>query len=245
MTKVVAANWKMHHGPRAAEAFLHRFRPPSAPGVRILLFPPHLSLACARARAPEGVGIGVQNIHWQESGALTGEISAAMAHEAGATHVLIGHSERRHLFGESDADVKRKVRAAIQTGLIPVVCVGELLEERRAGKLSEVLRRQVGAFRDALAGAGEWMVAYEPVWAIGTGETATPADATEAHAIVRTALKDRSDCPILYGGSVKPANAQALMNAPEVDGVLVGGASLDPAIFAEIAAAALPSSSSP
>ncbi len=240
MTKVVAANWKMHHGPREAAGFLTRYAAPASSRVRTLVFPPHLSIASALRCAPAAVEIGVQNIHWERSGALTGEVSAEMAREAGATLALIGHSERRHLFGESDADVERKVRAAARAGLVPVVCVGELVEERRAGKLNEVLRRQVGAFVDALAGAKEWMVAYEPVWAIGTGETATPADATEAHSIVRAALGDRSGCPILYGGSVKPANARALMEAAEVDGVLVGGASLDPVVLARIAEAAIP-----
>ena len=243
MTKVVAANWKMHHGPRGATEFLTRYDGPASARVRTLVFPPHLSVAAAHRVAPASVEIGVQNIRWERSGALTGEVSAEMAREAGATLALVGHSERRHLFGESDAAVERKVRAAARAGLVPVVCVGELLEERRAGKLDEVLRRQVDAFIDALANAREWMVAYEPVWAIGTGETATPADATEAHAIVRDALGERAGCPILYGGSVKPGNARALLEAEEVDGVLVGGASLDPAVFARIAEAALPATS--
>ncbi len=240
MTKVVAANWKMHHGPAETTGFLARYPAPPSSRVRTLVFPPHLSVASALRAAPPAVEIGVQNIHWEVSGALTGEVSAEMARAAGATLALIGHSERRHLFGETDADVERKVRAAVRAGLVPVVCVGELLEERRAGKLDEVLRRQVRAFTGALAGAKEWMVAYEPVWAIGTGETATPGDAAHAHAIVRAALAGHAACPILYGGSVQPANARALMEAAEVDGVLVGGASLDPGFFGRIAEAALP-----
>ena len=238
MAKVVAGNWKMHHGPAATGRFFSRFRPEVAEGsVRLVFFPPDLSLAAAIRSARIRADFGVQNIHWDPAGALTGETSAEMAKEAGATLALIGHSERRHIFGETDAEVGRKVGAAARAGLIPVVCVGELLEERRAGRLEEVLRRQVGAFAGSLGDISDFMVAYEPVWAIGTGETATPADASEAHAIVRDALGARGRLPVLYGGSVKPANAAALMSAPDVDGVLVGGASLDADVFARIAEA--------
>ena len=240
MRKVVAGNWKMHHGPDAAVDFLARFRPQCAPGtVELILFPPDLSLRAVfgtGARVP--VGLGVQNIHWEESGALTGEVSAEMAREAGASFALVGHSERRHLFGETDDEVGRKVGAALRAGLVPVVCVGELLEERRAGCLAEVLHRQISAFAGALGDSTAFMIAYEPVWAIGTGETATPEDASEAHAIVREALGGRIPAAILYGGSVKPGNAAELMSAQDVDGVLVGGASLDPDVFARIAEAA-------
>lgn len=239
MTKVVAGNWKMHHGPVETRRFLSAFNPNVSPGsVRIALFPPDVSLNAARERARVPVDFGVQNVHWEESGALTGETSAAMAKEAGASLVLIGHSERRHIFGETDREVGLKVGAAARAELAPVVCVGELLEERRKGQLETVLRRQVAAFAGSLRQCSRYMVAYEPVWAIGTGETATPADASEAHAIVRAALGDLGGCPILYGGSVKPANAAALMSAPDVDGVLVGGASLDPHVFARIVEAA-------
>lgn len=238
MVKVVAGNWKMHHGSAATRGFFARFRPEVADGsVRLVFFPPDISLAAAIGGAHVPVDFGVQNIHWETAGALTGETSAEMAKEAGATLALIGHSERRHVFGETDAEVDRKVGAAARSGLVPVVCVGELLEERRAGRLEEVLRRQVRAFAGALAGAPEFMVAYEPVWAIGTGETATPDDASEAHGIVRDALGALGSAPVLYGGSVKPGNAAALMSAPDVDGVLVGGASLDPDVFARIAEA--------
>lgn len=238
MVKVVAGNWKMHHGPAETVRFFSHFRPAVAEGsVRLVFFPPDLSLAAAIRSARIRADFGVQNIHWEPAGALTGEISAEMAKEAGATLALIGHSERRHIFGETDAEVGRKVGAAARAGLVPVVCVGELLEERRAGRLEEVLRRQVGAFARSLRDVPEFMVAYEPVWAIGTGETATPGDASEAHAIVRDALGAPGRAPILYGGSVKPANAAALMSAPDVDGVLVGGASLDPGVFARIAEA--------
>jgi triosephosphate isomerase len=240
MTKVVAGNWKMHHGPAETRQFFSAFLPDVVPGsVRVAFFPPDVSLSAARASARTPVDFGVQNIHWEPAGALTGETSAEMAKDAGASLVLIGHSERRHVFGESDREVGLKVRAAARTGLIPVVCVGELLEERKAGQLEQVLRRQVAAFTAPLAECAQYMVAYEPVWAIGTGETATPADASEAHAIVRSALGSLGGCPILYGGSVKPANAAALMSAPDVDGVLVGGASLDPGVFARIVEAAV------
>ena len=246
MTKVVAGNWKMHHGPRAAADFFSRFNPPVREGgVRVAFFPPALSLAASRRAARAPVELGVQNIHWESAGALTGELSAEMAREAGATLALIGHSERRHRFGETDAEAERKVRAAARAGLTPVVCVGELLEEREAGRLEEVLARQVGSALEALATARSFMVAYEPVWAIGTGETATPGDATAAHAIVRSALGDLGGAPILYGGSVGPANAATLLSAPGVDGVLVGGASLDPAGFAEIVAAGARVAASP
>ena len=238
MVKVVAGNWKMHRGPVATERFFSRFRPGVEDGsVRLVFFPPDVSLSTAIGSARNRADFGVQNIHWEAAGALTGEISAEMAKEAGAALVLIGHSERRHVFGETDDEVDRKVGAAARAGLIPVVCVGELLEERRAGRLEEVLRRQVGAFAGSLAGLPEFMVAYEPVWAIGTGETATPADASEAHGIVRDALGELERAPVLYGGSVKPGNAAALMSAPDVDGVLVGGASLEPGVFARIAEA--------
>lgn len=238
MAKVVAGNWKMHHGPVATERFFSRFRPEVRDdSVRLVFFPPDLSLSTAIDSARTRADFGVQNIHWQAAGPLTGEISAEMAKEAGAALVLIGHSERRHVFGETDAEVDRKVGAAVRAGLVPVVCVGEQLEERRAGRLDEVLRRQVGAFAGSLAGVAEFMVAYEPVWAIGTGETATPGDASEAHGIVRDALGALGRAPVLYGGSVKPGNAAALMSARDVDGVLVGGASLDPDVFARIAEA--------
>lgn len=238
MVKVVAGNWKMHHGPAATGRFFSRFRPEEVEGsVRLVFFPPDLSLAAAIRSVRIRADFGVQNIHWEPSGALTGETSAEMAREAGATLALIGHSERRHIFGETDAEVGRKVGAAARAGLIPVVCVGELLEERRAGRLEEVLRRQVAAFAGSLGNIPEFMVAYEPVWAIGTGETATPDDASQAHGIVRDALGALGRAPVLYGGSVKPANAAALMSAPDVDGVLVGGASLDADVFARIAQA--------
>lgn len=245
---VVAANWKMHRGPAAAAAFFARFSPGAGHArTRLQFFVPAVSLASARRSARVEAEFGVQNVHWEPEGALTGETSAEMAKEAGAVLALVGHSERRHVFGETDAQVARKTQAALRAGLVPVVCVGERLEERRAGRLEETLRRQVGACAPHLEGARDWIVAYEPVWAIGTGETATPEDAAEAHAIVRDALGDAGSGPVLYGGSVKPANAAELLSVPGVDGVLVGGASLDPREFADIvdAAAGLPCADRP
>ena len=242
---VIAGNWKMHHGPGAARAFVEAFLP-LVEGVEaeLVLFPPALSLASARAAAGSfSLHFGLQNVHWEEKGAFTGELSVGMAAEAGASYVLAGHSERRQLFGETDQEVARKAGAIQAGGLTPLVCVGETLEERRAGRLEEVLLRQLDAVLDHLeASSGPLLLAYEPVWAIGTGETATPADASEAHTILRTRLRTRStpggmDLPILYGGSVKPDNARELLHAPEVGGVLVGGASLDPAGFSAIARA--------
>ena len=188
------------------------------------------------------VQLGVQNIHWEDDGAFTGEVSAPMAAAAGATFALIGHSERRHVFGETDEEVALKVASARRHGLVPVVCVGETLAERQDGRLEEVILRQLDAALPAL-GKGEerFLVAYEPVWAIGTGETATPADAAAAHATLRRRLQDvqgiasAARVPLLYGGSVKPGNVGELLAATDVDGVLVGGASLEPTSFAGIA----------
>lgn len=245
---VIAGNWKMHHGPEATRRFFGDLAlPEGAGGHELILFPPALSVTTALnagGRDPR-VQIGVQNIHWEDRGAFTGEVSAAMAAEAGAAFVLAGHSERRHVFGESDQEVAWKVEAALRHELTPVVCVGETLGERRAGRVEEVILRQLGAALDVLDGADtRFLLAYEPVWAIGTGETATPDDAAAAHAALRERLDQAlgaaraTRVPILYGGSVKPHNAAELLAAPEVDGVLVGGASLEPESFAAIAGAA-------
>ena len=240
---VVAANWKMHKGPDEARAFFAAFRSHSgARRPQVLVFPPAVSLPAARDACPAHVGLGVQNIHWEDEGAFTGEISAALARSAGASHALVGHSERRQLFDESDADVARKAGAALRNGLTPLICLGETLAERRAGRVDEVILRQLDAALEGVRGTG-FLIAYEPVWAIGTGETATPADAESAHGTLRARLTERlgpaaADVPILYGGSVKPGNAAELMAAPDVDGVLVGGASLDPADFSAIVEAA-------
>ena len=245
---VIAGNWKMHLGPKETRAFFTGLTlPPEAGAHEVLVFPPALSLAAAVA-APDRdprIQLGVQNIHWEEKGAFTGEISGSMAREAGATFALIGHSERRHVFGETDAEVAKKVRAARRSGLVPVICVGETLEERRAGQVDQVIVRQLDAALEALLeGEGRFLLAYEPVWAIGTGETATPADASAAQGTLRARLDERlgaarsTRVPILYGGSVKPDNAAELMAARDVDGVLVGGASLDPVSFRRLVEAA-------
>jgi len=245
---VIAGNWKMHHGPAATRRFFSEFSPRlSDPEPTILIFPPAISLPAAaesRGGRPE-ISLGIQNIHWEPKGAFTGEHSAAMALAAGARFALVGHSERRHVFGETDAQVERKVAAALGEGLAPVVCVGETLEERREARVEEVIVRQLDA---ALLGVPEdakksVLVAYEPVWAIGTGETATVDDVAEAHGILRRRLGEvrgdgfAQEVAILYGGSVNPDNAAELLSVADVDGVLVGGASLDPESFARIAEA--------
>ena len=246
--RVIAGNWKMHHGPAATRRFFSEFSPRlSDPEPTILIFPPAISLPAAaesRGGRPE-ISLGIQNIHWEPKGAFTGEHSAAMALAAGARFALVGHSERRHVFGETDAQVERKVAAALGEGLAPVVCVGETLEERREARVEEVIARQLDA---ALLGVPEdakksVLVAYEPVWAIGTGETATVDDVAEAHGILRRRLGEvrgdgfAQEVAILYGGSVNPDNAAELLSVADVDGVLVGGASLDPESFARIAEA--------
>ena len=243
---VIAGNWKMNKGPHAARDFVAEFAARHTPDgdATVILFPPAISVATV-ADALSGrrdVYLGVQNIYFEKDGAFTGETSAGMARDAGATFALIGHSERRHVFGETDAEVRRKVAAALQANLTPVICVGEKLEQRKAGQLEKVITTQL---EEAIADLSSdqvhaFLVAYEPVWAIGTGVTATPADASEAHGILRRVLKEKlgpeSDVvPILYGGSVKPENAAELLLAEGVDGLLIGGASLDPEGFAMIA----------
>ena len=242
---LIAANWKMYKTPKEAHAFTTAFLPlvANAGSVEIALFPPSLAIAVT-VESVRGtrVHIGSQNLFWQDEGAFTGEISAPMIRAAGCTHVLIGHSERRQFFGETDETVNRKLHAALKHSLTPVVCVGELLSEREAGQTEDVLRRQTSR---ALEGISPEMVApiaiaYEPVWAIGTGRTATPEIAAEAHVVIRSQVAHAlgrhaaENMRILYGGSVKPDNAPSLMNQPEIDGALVGGASLDPHSFAKI-----------
>jgi triosephosphate isomerase len=236
---VFAANWKMNNGPTAAAEFIRSFLGlyPKRNDRTVVFFPPALSVAAVRTAVREraDVLLGVQNIHWEAQGAFTGEISASMARDAGATVVLVGHSERRHVFGETDEECGKKVLAAEKAGLAPMLCVGEKLEERERGETESVVLRQLRAGLAGLARpyAGPLLIAYEPVWAIGTGKTATPADAAAVHKVLRDELKsvvgDRAGrVPILYGGSVNQANASALLAAADVDGLLVGGASLDP-----------------
>lgn len=247
-TPVFAANWKMCHGPDETEAFMERFaaRHGRRGDATVVVFPPAISLTsfATAASARPDLEFGVQDVHTEVEGAHTSGISAAMVPATGATWALAGHSERRREFGDTDADVGRKLVRILGAGLRPVLCVGETLEERESGRLAAVLETQI---REALRPLDRedrtrLVYAYEPVWAIGTGRTASPADAAEAHAIVRDRLAQADGCDagravILYGGSVNPANIEALLSAPGVDGVLVGGASLDPESWASICAA--------
>jgi triosephosphate isomerase len=239
-------NWKMNHGPTETRTFVEKFLDmyPPRPDRSVVFFPPALSLAAfeAAAAARGDVQLGVQDVYWEESGAFTGSISAGMAKDAGAHFALAGHSERRHVFGDSDEDVSRKVTSIAATGLTPVLCVGELIEERDRGEVEVVVSRQLNAGLSGLGAEGiaEVVIAYEPVWAIGTGRTASPDDANEVHVLIRTLMskligdgKARA-VPIIYGGSVKIGNIEELLAAPEIDGVLVGGASLNPEGFSKI-----------
>jgi triosephosphate isomerase len=244
-TKVMAANWKMNKTPDQTRAYFREFVPLVAGHKRdeIVVCPPYLDIDAALIGAKgANIAIGAQDVYWQTEGAYTGEICASMLVAIGVTHVIIGHSERRQYFGETDDIVNLKLKAAIEAGLTPIVCVGEVLEEREAGLTEDVLRRQCLRALHAISGkkAHKMIVAYEPVWAIGTGKTATPQMAGEAHALIRAeagkSLGEHlaENLRILYGGSVKPDNVAPLMAEPEIDGALVGGASLDPKSFAEI-----------
>jgi len=243
--KLIAANWKMHKTPSGAHAFVQDFLPLVAGHERdeIVLCAPFVDLAATvEAAKGSGVLVGAQNVHWAHEGAFTGEISAHMLEAIGVTHVIIGHSERRQYFAETDDTVNRRLEAALAAGLTPIVCVGEVLEEREAGLTDDVLRRQcTRAFSGISAQkAAKMTVAYEPVWAIGTGKTATPQIAASAHAVIRSEAEEAFGAEfaeglrILYGGSMKPENAKALMSEEEIDGGLVGGASLDAKSFAGI-----------
>jgi triosephosphate isomerase len=243
--KLIAANWKMYKTPAQTRVFFRDFLPMVKDHDRdeIVVCPTYLCIdAAENAVKGSSVFVGAQDVHWEKEGAFTGEINAAMLVAVGVTHVIIGHSERRQHFGETDDTVNLKLKSALEAGLTPIVCVGEVLEEREAGLTDDVLRRQcLRAFHAVSAKkAAKLVVAYEPVWAIGTGKTATPQMASDAHAIIRgeaskafgQEFADR--LRILYGGSVKPENANALMSEEEIDGALVGGASLDPKSFAAI-----------
>jgi triosephosphate isomerase (TIM) len=243
--KLLAANWKMYKTPDQAAAFFQEFLPLVQNHDRddIVVCPNYIALQAAIAAAKGSrVSIGAQNLHWEKEGAYTGEICTSMLVAIGVTHVIIGHSERRQYFCETDDTVNLKLKSALSAGLTPIVCVGEVLEEREANLTDDVLRRQcLRAFNKVSAKkAASLVVAYEPVWAIGTGKTATPEMAADAHAIIRAEAADSfgqefaDHLRILYGGSVKPENAHALMSEPEIDGALVGGASLDPKSFAAI-----------
>jgi triosephosphate isomerase len=245
----VAANWKMHKTAAEAEVFLDAFLPEAEPfseSVDVVICAPYLALrAVVDACRNKRIGVAAQNMHEEAQGAFTGEVSAPMLLEAGVNAVVLGHSERRQHLGESDEVLARKVPAALEAGLQPILCIGESEAQRDAGETEAVLRRQLEADLAAVAGErlADVVVAYEPIWAIGTGRTATSEQAQEALAFIRAVLVERDGdaaarTRILYGGSVKPDNAAELMAQPDVDGALVGGASLDPADFLAIVTAA-------
>ena len=212
--KLIAGNWKMYKGPGETREFLAAFRPPD--GVEAVICPPFGSLGAAVA---SGRTIFAQNVHWEDEGAFTGEVSTRILLELGVQGAIVGHSERRRYFGETDETVRLRTEHALGAGLRVIACVGELDGERERGETEDVLRRQVSVLPEHAA----LVVAYEPVWAIGTGKTASPEQAQEAHALIKSLLA----VPVLYGGSVKPENAAELLGQPAVDGALVGGASLD------------------
>jgi triosephosphate isomerase (TIM) len=243
--KVMAGNWKMFKTAAEASTMLRELRPKVSMvhDVEIVVCPPFTALASAsQALAGSNVELGAQNVHWEAQGAFTGEVSAGMLEEAGCTWVVIGHSERRQIFGETDERVHKKTVAALAAGLSPIVCVGETLSQREANETLDVVGRQIeGALRGLTSAqfAGV-VVAYEPVWAIGTGKNATPAQAQEVHAAIRAqvgklhGVDGAAALRILYGGSVKPENVKELMAQPDLDGALVGGASLTAESFASI-----------
>ena len=244
---LIAGNWKMHHGGTSGIALAAEIvsLAKATPHVELLVAPPFTVLAAiAHECEGSGVHLAAQNVHEKEKGAYTGEVSARMLADAGCGWVIVGHSERRQLFGDTDAWVAKKTQGALDAGLSPIVCVGETLEEREAKKTLDVVLRQVAAVLDILKAATRPVaIAYEPVWAIGTGKVAGPAEAEEVHAAIRAALaavsSDLADkTRILYGGSLKPDNAESLLACTNVDGGLIGGASLDAAQFGAIARAA-------
>jgi len=218
---LIAGNWKMFKGVHETRAFLDAFDPPD--GVDVVLCPPFVSLQAGLASR---LTVYAQNVHWDAEGAFTGEVSAEMLLELGVSGAIVGHSERRRYFGETDETTARRAAHALETGLRVIACVGETEAERDAGRTEEVLARQV----EVLEPHERLVVAYEPVWAIGTGKTATPAQAQQAHAFIKGLI----DARVLYGGSVKPENAEELLAEPDVNGALVGGASLDVDAFTEI-----------
>jgi triosephosphate isomerase len=233
---LIAGNWKLYKGPAETIAFCNELREADLGDVDVVVCPPYVSLSAAvQSLAGTDIAVAAQNVHWAAEGAFTGEVSAPMLLELGVYGTIVGHSERRQLFGETDETTARRAAAALAHGLNVIACVGELEGEREAGETEAVLRRQVQAIADVLEEPDDHLVlAYEPVWAIGTGRTATPEIAQEAHAFIKTIL----DAPVLYGGSVKPDNAAELAAQPAVDGALVGGASLDVESFAAICRAA-------
>ena len=242
--KIVAGNWKMNKTASEAAALIDGIKKEvvDVTKVDVVVCPPFTNLQVAAAAcAGSNVKLGAQNVHWEASGAYTGEISAAMLKDLGVEYVIIGHSERRQYFGETDATVNARTKAALAAGLIPIVCVGETLAERDAGNMETVVVRQTKAGLDGLGGdLAKVVIAYEPVWAIGTGRTASPAQAQEVHALIRRTLAEIADgdlantIRIQYGGSMKPENAKELMSQPDIDGGLIGGAALKADSFAAI-----------
>lgn len=247
-TKIVAGNWKMNKTAAEATELIEAIKVEleGVSGVDVVVCPPTTALKEAAA-AVEGsvIGLGAQNVHWAESGAYTGEVSTEMVKELGVKYVIIGHSERRQYFGETNETVNKRTKAAIAAGLTPLVCVGETLEERDSGQMESIIINQV---KEGLAeledDIGKIVVAYEPVWAIGTGRTASPAQAQEVHALIRRTIAEISSgdlantVRIQYGGSMKPANAAELLSQPDIDGGLIGGAALEAESFAAIIKAA-------
>lgn len=242
---VMAANWKMNNGPTSAAEFMQSFldQYPRQNDRTVIVFPPALSIATVASTVADrrDIIIGVQNVYWADQGAFTGELSVGMARDAGARVVLVGHSERRHVFGETDEQTAMKCAAVERGGLTPMLCVGEKLEQREAGLAADVVVAQLrtGLSQLTQLATREIMIAYEPVWAIGTGRTATPEDATAMHAVIREELgalagERARTTSILYGGSVNATNASTLVAADEVDGLLVGGASLDASLWLNI-----------
>lgn len=242
---LIAGNWKMHKTVAEAREFVGQLKTmlKNMPEVEVAVCPPFLALhAVALELAGSGIALGAQNMHWEDEGAYTGEVSPRMLKEAGCRYVILGHSERRQYFQETDQMVNKKLKAALRWGLVPIVCVGEKLAEREEGRTIAVVGGQIenslaGLSGEELAGV---VIAYEPVWAIGTGRTASPEDAQEVNGFIRSLLAARGGVPaagavrILYGGSVKPDNIASLLVQPDVDGALVGGASLRPDVFAAI-----------
>src|SRR5687767_5946080 len=246
-TPLIAGNFKMFKTVAETVAYVNELRSlvKDVRNVDVVIAPPFTAIVAA-AEAVEGTSIGVsaQDVHWEREGAFTGEVSAGMLREAGARYTIVGHSERRTLFGETNGSVNKKMHAALTAGLVPIVCIGETLDQRDRNETLAVLDRQIKEGLDGVTGEqlSGMVLAYEPVWAIGTGRNATPAQAGEAHHHIRQRLKqwfglDASDrCRVLYGGSVKPDNIAKLSAEPEVDGALVGGARLDPKLFMAIIA---------
>jgi triosephosphate isomerase (TIM) len=252
-TPFIAGNWKMHKTVADTVKYVKEFRGlvKDIGDVEIVLAPPFTALhAAAEAARNSNVVIAAQDTYWEREGAFTGEISAPMIREAGAEYVIVGHSERRTLFGETDAMVNRKAVASFSAGLTPIVCIGETLDQRERSETFDVLDRQIKTGLDGLTGEqlALLVIAYEPVWAIGTGRNATPAQAAEAHGHIRQRLRQwfgndaAEHCHVIYGGSVKPDNIKELASQPDVDGALVGGASLDVRGFFEIVTRARPMS---